>query len=364
MASDCRLIFTRQSSFQPYHKAKHLKECFQLLNLQEGCSKIEAKEAFFQLAKQYHPDGSAKTSNHQTFSQIKEAYQAVCEHLKKQDEANFVHDIENEEDENDLKHTAPQHRQYLGYEGIGTGTPVQRQKQYQSFRAMRAANLAMDHKVEKMAYQDVSDSVNALIVKDKKAAQKIKTTNTLDRMVEDMVQKSMANGDFDNLPGSGKPLPSRTNYCPFIDISQHNLNQVLVNNGYVPEWIRLDREIKSNLQDLKDALLNERLKLGREPFNKFNENKWKDLLKSFEVDIRNLNKQIDHLNLIVPIIRLQMVHFKAQKEISKVLHEYDEVKPQEKQESTSSTDTSAGHGILYRLLEKLSEGIVNKIMPS
>ncbi len=37
----------------------------------------------------------------------------------------------------DIRHTAPQHRQFLSHEGFGYGTPGQRQKQYQKFRAAR-----------------------------------------------------------------------------------------------------------------------------------------------------------------------------------------------------------------------------------
>ncbi|XP_072036628.1 dnaJ homolog subfamily C member 28-like [Amphiura filiformis] len=345
----------RTTSTQPFHKAKHLKLCFRLLEVQEDCTLTEAKEAYLQLAKKYHPDGQAKMANPQSFSELKEAYQTVCMHLQKEESS--VQDTGDEEI--DVKHTAPQHRQFLAFEGIGTGTPIQREKQYQAYRALRAANLAMDHKVEKLAYQDES----ALVVKDKKAAQKIKTTNTLDRMVEDLVQKSMADGDFDNLPGSGKPLPDRTHYCPFIDINQHNLNQVMVNNGYVPEWIRMEKEIRFDLQDMKEALLKERLKLGPEPLNKYNENKWKGLIDAFAADIASINKKIDHLNLIVPIIRLQMVHFKVEKELDKVVKQYDEVKPDETEQESGSTGVDGtGNGKLYQLFEKLSEKIGSRIM--
>lgn len=36
------------------------------------------------------------------------------------------------------KHTAPQHRQYLSFDGVGYGSPGQREKQYQQSRASKA----------------------------------------------------------------------------------------------------------------------------------------------------------------------------------------------------------------------------------
>ena len=67
--------------------------------------------------------------------------------------------------------------------------------------------------------------------------------STIDRLVEDLIQESMARGDFDNLPGAGKPL-DYSNHNPYVDSHTHNLNKVLINNGYVPEWVTLDKEIK------------------------------------------------------------------------------------------------------------------------
>lgn len=47
----------------------------------------------------------------------------------------------------------------------------------------------------------------------------------MERVVEDLIQESMAKGEFDNLPNAGKPL-QHDNYNPFVDIATHKLNQV------------------------------------------------------------------------------------------------------------------------------------------
>lgn len=58
-----------------------------------------------------------------------------------------------------------------------------------------------------------------------------------------MIRESMQKGDFDNLSGSGKPL-DKSDYNPYIDPTTHNINKILVNNGFKPEWIMLSKEIR------------------------------------------------------------------------------------------------------------------------
>ena len=50
-------------------------------------------------------------------------------------------------------------------------------------------------------------------------------------------------GDFDNLSGSGKPLPERVVYNPYEDFTTHKMNQILVDGGFAPEWIMLKKDI-------------------------------------------------------------------------------------------------------------------------
>ena len=350
----------RYYCFTPYHKAKQLKESLGLLGLDEECSSAEAKEAYLELAKRYHPDGQSKSANPHMFSKVKEAYQVVSGHLEKQ-ASNPQEEDKPEVQEFDIKHTAPQHRQYPDFEGYGTGSPHRREKQYQAFRASRAAGIAMEHKVEKLASQDEQ---TLMVMKDKRATRRFKTTNTIDRMVEDLIQQSMAKGEFNDLPGKGKPLPNRTGHNPFMDISQHNLNRVLADNGYAPEWILLQKDIHSTHDDLKKVLLKERLKLGPEPLNDYNVKKWQGLRDQFEVDIVKLNKTIDNFNLIVPIIKLQMFHLRAQKELDYVIKKYNEVKPPDKQASSIKLETEEGRrGPFLKMIDKLGEKILDRIMP-
>ena len=68
--------------------------------------------------------------------------------------------------------------------------------------------------------------------------------SAIDRLVEDLIQESMAKGEFNNLKGMGKPLKTSSDYNPMIDSTTHNLNKIMIEQGYAPEWVMLDREIK------------------------------------------------------------------------------------------------------------------------
>lgn len=73
------------------------------------------------------------------------------------------------------QHTAPQHRQYLSYDGVGVGTPAQRHKQYQKLRASSAVENVYNHRISKIQQTETLNDEQALVVKDKQRAKNIKT---------------------------------------------------------------------------------------------------------------------------------------------------------------------------------------------
>ena len=59
----------------------------------------------------------------------------------------------------------------------------------------------------------------------------------------------MQKGEFDNLSGKGKPLES-SNHNPLLDVTTQNINRILVDNGYAPEWVMLQGEIRYSISML------------------------------------------------------------------------------------------------------------------
>ncbi|KAM4044808.1 dnaJ homolog subfamily C member 28 [Anomaloglossus baeobatrachus] len=295
--------------FSTYKHKRNIKDCYRILNVPDGCSADEVRDSYKTLAKKYHPDSGTTTANATTFMQIDEAYRELLTHLS--NESKKAQILE-EDEEKMSEYKIPQHRQYLNYEGVGFGTPSQRQRQYVQFRVDRATDQVLDFRKQKLERQYAE---NSMIAKDVKHSKKVKITQAIERLVEDLIQESMAKGDFDNLSGKGKPI-TKFSSCPHIDPMTHNLNRILIENGYQPEWIVLQKEIRETIDKLRQDLVASRKKLG-DPMTSRQETQWTEIRETFREDITKLNKRINDFNLVVPLMSRQMVHFKVEKEISR-----------------------------------------------
>jgi hypothetical protein len=64
---------------------------------------------------------------------------------------------------------------------------------------------------------------------------------SLDRLVDEMIREAMARGDFDNLPGHGKPQNLDNYFAAPEDLRM--AWSVLKNAGYLPEEVQLMKDI-------------------------------------------------------------------------------------------------------------------------
>ncbi|KAG8147268.1 putative DnaJ-like subfamily C member 28-like protein [Naja naja] len=319
------------------HKPQNIIDSYKLLKLPEGCSLDDVKNSFLELAKQYHPDSGSVTADSTIFVQIEEAYRVVVNDMAKKIKSR---DKEEEEDEDKLKSKAIQHRQYLNFEGIGFGTPSQRERQYIQFRVDRASEQIMEYRQRQMDRELAMGDV--MLAKDLKQSKKAKITQAIERLVEDLIQESMAKGDFDNLSGKGKPLQKFSD-CPHIDPMTHNLNRILIDNGYQPEWILIQKEIRETIEKLRKTITASRNKVG-DPMTIQKEEQWKEVCEEFRENIKILNKRINDFNLVVPILSRQMVHFNADKEIAHVQDIFETQMKNKSEAEAKKTEAEMEHG--------------------
>ena len=81
----------------------------------------------------------------------------------------------------------------------------------------------MEHKIKKLQVTDEK----SLIEMDKSRAKDIKTRFGMDRLVEDLIQEAMSRGEFNDLPGTGKPLKEDISMQnPHIDFITYKMNEV------------------------------------------------------------------------------------------------------------------------------------------
>ena len=135
-------------------------------------------------------------------------------------------------------------------------------------------------------------------------------------LVELRIQEAMSDGVFDNLPGEGQPLDLSRN--PYLDPSLELAYRLLKNNGYTPEWIARDKEIR---EELKAARARLQAAWAQRRVNPTDKTAWEAVLVRFEENLTRLNRKIDDYNLIVPISGCQRVRLRLADELSRLHHE-------------------------------------------
>ena len=106
------------------------------------------------------------------------------------------------------------------------------------------------------------------------------------------------------------------------DSTTRRLNKVLIDSGFAPEWIALEKEIRLDIERHRENLLQKRKKLGPSPLTLLSTDKWERHLKEFHDKLRDTNKKIDKFNMIVPILNKQKVHANFHKEVDRVVKNY------------------------------------------
>ncbi|CAG7838084.1 unnamed protein product [Allacma fusca] len=267
------------------------------LQVSENCDEGQVRSAFIKLAKKYHPDGGGAEADAVKFNQVDAAYKNM---LKKfADERHNQHKVEGEyglyyetkkkkieeeaeKEEEDIKHTAPQHRNYLSYGGFGFGSPSTREKQYQKYRAVKAVSNVHEHRVQQAIKDNPCEETS--LVKDKRAAKKIMTSFGMDRMVEDMIQESMARGEFNNLSGQ-------------------------------------EKEIRQEMTEIRETILKRRHKY-EETLTASDKNDWQRFLQDLKPTCDQLNVKIQKYNLLVPTIHKQIFCVQLDREAAKAISKF------------------------------------------
>lgn len=301
----------------------------------ENSDQNTVRRAYIELVKQVHPDSGHADANDKRFQEVDESFKFIMEkHAKAR--RNIELHPDDEVKVFDIRHTAPQHRHYLTYGGFGSGTPFQREKQQQQRRAMKAHENVQEHRVQK-----ASATENALVKKGGSHFKDhaIKTKLGFDRVVEDLIQEAMSNGDFNNLSGAGKPLKDLHSQNPYVDFTTHKINKMLFDNGFVPEWITFQKEIRQEIEGLKAVLRNEMSKLHF-PFLDSEEHHWQQIVERMEKNSKALNKKIDYFNLVVPVMEKQMFHIQLKRIAEKIEKEEPSLRPapEPKLESNAPSD--------------------------
>ncbi|RPI50869.1 MAG: DUF1992 domain-containing protein [Chloroflexi bacterium] len=142
--------------------------------------------------------------------------------------------------------------------------------------------------------------------------------------IDQQIREAEARGDFDNLPGKGKPLNLQPN--PYVS-DREMAYKVLKDAGYAPEWIELDKSIRGHLEQARATLarswtwyqagrdrLGDRTDAWAEGERGRLEGGWQRAVAAFQAEIKAITADIATLNLKVPSHRFQRVRLDEARE--------------------------------------------------
>ncbi len=116
-------------------------------------------------------------------------------------------------------------------------------------------------------------------------------------IVEEKIREAMARGEFDNLPGKGRPVILED--YPFTPPEWRLAFKILADAGFVPDWIALDNEIRERIENWQ----REAKSLRKGDPGK---------LRQLQEEVEEINRLIELFNLKVPIKWLQRRKFKPE----------------------------------------------------
>ena len=141
------------------------------------------------------------------------------------------------------------------------------------------------------------------------------------RNIDEQIRQAVQRGEFDNLPGKGKPLDLSHN--PHEDPSWRTTYRILKENGYTLPWIETRRAIEldfeTNLKSLQRSWEWRVAATGRRNLV-FAEKEWQQTLLKFHQAVSRLNKRIRNYNLEVPSNQFQRSLIDAEREIGKIIN--------------------------------------------
>lgn len=139
--------------------------------------------------------------------------------------------------------------------------------------------------------------------------------------IDEPINKAMQDGQFDNLPGKGKPLNLDDN--PLADPEWQLAQHLLKESGFSLPWIEARREIEKDLEEARSDLRRtwewRQAAVAQKNLTSQVEGQWQQSLKIFREKITALNKRIRDYNLQAPSDRFHLFVLNSEKEITSII---------------------------------------------
>lgn len=126
--------------------------------------------------------------------------------------------------------------------------------------------------------------------------------NDDDDLIGKILQEAMRNGEFDNLPGAGKPL--RLDDNPNESPEWRLANHILRENGFTPPWLEERKDILAEIDQ------------ARQQFKQARAAHFQQAVELFRNRIVHINRRVLGYNLQAPTLGLHLPLLKPEDEIT------------------------------------------------
>jgi DnaJ family protein C protein 28 len=144
--------------------------------------------------------------------------------------------------------------------------------------------------------------------------------NKGDHAVDEIIRRAMERGDFDNLPGKGKPLKLQKN--PYEDPTWSMAFRALQSSGFTLPWMEARRQIERDLEAARHSLYRSwkwrESALAEGSSRGWVEVEWNRAVDEFREKINALNERIFSYNLEVPSELFQRQRINYDRELKKI----------------------------------------------
>ena len=129
----------------------------------------------------------------------------------------------------------------------------------------------------------------------------------------------MERGEFDNLPGKGRPIDLSEN--PFEDPDWRMAHRMLRNAGFAPAWIEERKDIDAELAVARNTLSRVHMIMQNARATQYQrsaEIRWEQALDIFRKKVEELNRRINAWNLKAPAVGFQRKRIDVELELERI----------------------------------------------
>jgi hypothetical protein len=141
--------------------------------------------------------------------------------------------------------------------------------------------------------------------------------NQWESLVEKKIREAIEQGEFDNLPGKGKPVDTSEN--PFEDPELRLAHRLLRNAGFAPPWVEERKDIDAELEQARTTLARARSLFQQAKSSSSADAAWQESVKAFRLRVAALNLRIQSYNLTAPATAFHRRTINCEKEIRTVV---------------------------------------------